>query len=67
MTYYPLGQVTTQYPPGYTAAGQIASLGNANFANFRPQYSLPGSGAATPPGSVQAAFPGISPVTAAIK
>ncbi|XP_045626390.2 chromodomain-helicase-DNA-binding protein Mi-2 homolog isoform X5 [Procambarus clarkii] len=42
------GQETTPFPVGYSPAGQLQSLGNTNFANFRPQYSLPG--AATAPG-----------------
>ncbi|XP_042241388.1 chromodomain-helicase-DNA-binding protein 3-like isoform X2 [Homarus americanus] len=42
------GQETTPFPVGYSPAGQLQTLGNANFANFRPQYSLPG--AATAPG-----------------
>lgn len=49
---------STQYPGGYTVNGQIASLGNANFGNFRPQYSLPGSEKNTAQ-AVPSAFPGI--------
>ncbi|XP_071548739.1 chromodomain-helicase-DNA-binding protein Mi-2 homolog [Panulirus ornatus] len=56
------GQETTQFPVGYSPTGQLPALGNTNFANFRPQYSLPG--AATAPGAVQAAFPGIPPMAA---
>ncbi|KAK4311657.1 hypothetical protein Pmani_016856 [Petrolisthes manimaculis] len=56
------GPESTPFPVGYTPAGQLASLGNTNFANFRPQYSLPG--AATTQGAVQAAFPGIPPMAA---
>ncbi|XP_050735075.1 chromodomain-helicase-DNA-binding protein Mi-2 homolog isoform X6 [Eriocheir sinensis] len=50
------GPETTPFPVGYSPAGQLPNLGNTTFANFRPQYSLPG--AATTPGAVQAAFPG---------
>jgi len=49
---------STQYPSGYTVNGQIASLGNANFGNFRPQYSLPGSDKNTEK-AAPSAFPGI--------
>merc|ERR1712106_26833 len=50
---------STQYPSGYTAAGQVATLGKANFGNFRPQYSLPGSGNTNSSQPVPSAFPGI--------
>lgn len=56
------GQISTTFPGGFTPTGALPTLGNANFANFRPQYSLPG--AATGPGAVQAAFPGIPPMAA---
>ncbi|KAK8383270.1 hypothetical protein O3P69_011625 [Scylla paramamosain] len=56
------GPETTPFPVGYSPAGQLPNLGNTAFANFRPQYSLPG--AATTPGAVQAAFPGIPPMAA---
>ncbi|KAK8383250.1 hypothetical protein O3P69_011625 [Scylla paramamosain] len=42
------GPETTPFPVGYSPAGQLPNLGNTAFANFRPQYSLPG--AATTPG-----------------
>ncbi|XP_069984157.1 chromodomain-helicase-DNA-binding protein Mi-2 homolog isoform X8 [Penaeus vannamei] len=42
------GQISTTFPGGFTPTGALPTLGNANFANFRPQYSLPG--AATGPG-----------------
>ena len=32
----------SQFPPGFTAAGALAGFPGANFAAFRPQYSLPG-------------------------
>ncbi|XP_054288773.1 chromodomain-helicase-DNA-binding protein Mi-2 homolog isoform X2 [Macrosteles quadrilineatus] len=36
------GMISSQFPSGF-AAGQLpGSFGNANFANFRPQYSVPG-------------------------
>lgn len=60
------GQMTSQFPAGFNASGQIPNIGT-NFANFRPQYSLPG-GASNP--NAGAAFPGInpsSPVTAQAK
>lgn len=60
--FAPTGPETTPFPVGYTPSGQLANLGNTTFANFRPQYSLPG--AATTPGAVQAAFPGIPPMAA---
>merc|ERR1712025_578787 len=56
------GQITTTFPGGYAPSGALSALGNANFANFRPQYSLPG--ATSGPGAVQAAFPGIPPMAA---
>lgn len=62
MTMNVAGPDPTQFPVGYAPAGQLPTLGNANFASFRPQYSLPG--AATAPGAVQAAFPGIPPMAA---
>ncbi|XP_068214865.1 chromodomain-helicase-DNA-binding protein Mi-2 homolog isoform X13 [Palaemon carinicauda] len=45
------GQISTTFPGGYTPTGQLQTLGNTNFANFRPQYSLPGatSGQGAPP------------------
>jgi len=52
-----------QFPKGY-AGGQLPGAYGTNFAQFRPQYSVPGqqtsssSSASTPP---QAAFPGTAP------
>merc|ERR1712051_995450 len=49
-----------QYPPGFQS-GQLQGAYGTNFAQFRPQYSIPGqssSSSATPP---QAAFPGTAP------
>lgn len=50
-----------QYPPGFQA-GQLQGAYGTNFAQFRPQYSIPGqqssSSSGTPP---QAAFPGTAP------
>ena len=49
-----------QFPPGYKG-GQLPGAFGTNFAQFRPQYSIPGqaaSGGANPP---QAAFPGTAP------
>lgn len=62
LCFLPIGPETTPFPVGYSPAGQLPNLGNTTFANFRPQYSLPG--AATTPGAVQAAFPGIPPMAA---
>merc|ERR1712172_78963 len=49
-----------QYPPGFQS-GQLQGVFGVNFAQFKPQYSIPGqssSSSATPP---QAAFPGTAP------
>lgn len=34
--------ISSQFPTGFQAAQLPGSFGNANFANFRPQYSVPG-------------------------
>lgn len=36
------GMISSQFPTGFQAAQLPGSFGNANFANFRPQYSVPG-------------------------
>jgi len=36
------GMMTSQFPSGFQAGQLPGSFGNANFANFRPQYSVPG-------------------------
>merc|ERR1712183_1137723 len=48
-----------QFPPGYKG-GQLPGAFGTNFAQFRPQYSIPGQAASgtNPP---QAAFPGTAP------
>eukprot|EP00092_Neocalanus_flemingeri_P015825 GFUD01017130.1.p1 GENE.GFUD01017130.1~~GFUD01017130.1.p1 ORF type:complete len:1937 (+),score=754.41 GFUD01017130.1:187-5997(+) len=53
-----------QFPPGFKG-GQLPGAFGTNFAQFRPQYSIPGqqasgaaSGGTNPP---QAAFPGTAP------
>ena len=45
-----------QFPKGFNA-GQLPAAFGTNFAQFRPQYSIPGQ-ASNPP---QAAFPGTAP------
>jgi len=52
-----------QFPRGYQA-GQLAGAYGTNFAQFRPQYSVPGQQAAAAANSTnppQAAFPGTAP------
>jgi len=51
-----------QFPPGYKG-GQLPGAFGTNFAQFRPQYSIPGQPAAATGGSnpPQAAFPGTTP------
>ena len=49
--------MSSPFPSGYSASGSLPVLGNANFGNFRPQYSLPGSGQSGQ--GVQMAFPGV--------
>lgn len=41
-TSQPTGMISSQFPPGFQAAQLPGSFGNANFSNFRPQYSVPG-------------------------
>ncbi|XP_046678887.1 chromodomain-helicase-DNA-binding protein Mi-2 homolog isoform X2 [Homalodisca vitripennis] len=36
------GMISSQFPTGFQAGQLPGSFGNANFANFRPQYSVPG-------------------------
>merc|ERR1712130_427380 len=50
-----------QFPKGYQG-GQLPAAYGTNFAQFRPQYSIPGQPAATGAGAApQAAFPGTAP------
>ena len=53
-----------QFPKGY-AGGQLPGAYGTNFAQFRPQYSIPGQPAAasgtSSGGAPQAAFPGTAP------
>ena len=35
------------FPSAFSSNGQLAALGNANFGNFRPQYTLPGGAASS--------------------
>lgn len=52
-----------QFPPGFKG-GQLPGAYGTNFAQFRPQYSIPGQAAATNSGGTnppQAAFPGTAP------
>ena len=36
------GLGSNPFPSAFSGSGQLAALGNTNFANFRPQYTLPG-------------------------
>merc|ERR1711892_246308 len=53
-----------QFPPGFKG-GQLPGAYGTNFAQFRPQYSIPGQAAAatnsSPTNPPQAAFPGTAP------
>ena len=49
-----------QFPKGFQA-GQLPAAFGTNFAQFRPQYSIPGQPAPAPAGAPQAAFPGTAP------
>jgi len=53
-----------QFPPGFKG-GQLPGAYGTNFAQFRPQYSIPGQAAAATNSSTtnppQAAFPGTAP------
>merc|ERR1712130_900127 len=50
-----------QFPKGYQG-GQLPAAYGTNFAQFRPQYSIPGQPASTGAGAApQAAFPGTAP------
>ena len=50
-----------QFPKGFQG-GQLPAAFGTNFAQFRPQYSIPGQQAATSSAGVpQAAFPGTAP------
>jgi len=49
-----------QFPKGFQG-GQLPAAFGTNFAQFRPQYSIPGQPAAQSGGAPQAAFPGTAP------
>ena len=52
-----------QFPKGFQG-GQLPAAFGTNFAQFRPQYSIPGQQAppaSSTPGVPQAAFPGTAP------
>ena len=51
-----------QFPKGFQG-GQLPAAFGTNFAQFRPQYSIPGQPAAgaSGGGAPQAAFPGTAP------
>ena len=50
-----------QFPKGFQG-GQLPAAFGTNFAQFRPQYSIPGQQAPTSSAGVpQAAFPGTAP------
>merc|ERR1719347_793041 len=50
-----------QFPPGFKG-GQLPAAFGTNFAQFRPQYSIPGQPApGSSGGAPQAAFPGTAP------
>jgi hypothetical protein len=36
------GLLSSQFPQGFPSGQLPGSFGAANFANFRPQYSVPG-------------------------
>ncbi|XP_063233226.1 chromodomain-helicase-DNA-binding protein Mi-2 homolog isoform X2 [Bacillus rossius redtenbacheri] len=38
----PTGILTSQFPPGFQSGQLQSGFGSANFASFRPQYSVPG-------------------------
>merc|ERR1719327_426610 len=46
-----------QFPPGFKG-GQLPGAFGTNFAQFRPQYSIPGQGVVSNTNPPQAAFPG---------
>lgn len=48
---YIVAQVMSQFPPGFNAGNLPGfAAAAANFANFRPQYSVPGQPAPGFPG-----------------
>jgi len=49
-----------QFPPGFKG-GQLPGAFGTNFAQFRPQYSIPGQAASNSSNPPQAAFPGTAP------
>merc|ERR1712029_773301 len=49
-----------QFPQGFNQ-GQLPAAFGANFAQFRPQYSVPGQAAAEKQGASKSAFPGTPP------
>jgi len=49
-----------QFPGGYKG-GQLPGAFGTNFAQFRPQYSIPGGAATSTSNPPQAAFPGTAP------
>jgi len=49
-----------QFPQGYKG-GQLAGAYGASFAQFRPQYSVPGQQTSSQTNPPQAAFPGTAP------
>merc|ERR1712112_699889 len=49
-----------QFPPGFKG-GQLPGAFGTNFAQFRPQYSIPGQASASSSNPPQAAFPGTAP------
>merc|ERR1711915_1015052 len=49
-----------QFPPGFKG-GQLPGAFGTNFAQFRPQYSIPGQASASNSNPPQAAFPGTAP------
>merc|ERR1712117_505717 len=49
-----------QFPPGFKG-GQLPGAFGTNFAQFRPQYSIPGQAASNSSNPPQAAFPGTVP------
>merc|ERR1719166_275886 len=49
-----------QFPKGFQG-GQLPAAFGTNFAQFRPQYSIPGQASASSSNPPQAAFPGTAP------
>jgi hypothetical protein len=53
-----IGLLTSQFPAGFPTGQLPGTFGAANFANFRPQYSVPGQAQAQQQSAGQGSYPG---------